>query len=222
MYPRRPLVEHTIHRTAPFPLLSFNLKAVEKKKLKKNLKMIRRIILWAILFVGFCRIEAKAQKSSASIYDHLKAHGLPIGILPKGITEYSVDPTSGFFQINLTAPCDAKFENQFHYDFNISGYLSMGKIGELSGVSQQELFLWFPVKCIRVDDPSSGLIYFDVGVVDKQFSLSLFENPRDCTAADPDDHSWNGLQVALFFIDLLCLVMKLCLCGNVMMWIRLI
>lgn len=159
--------------------------------------MNRRIILWAILLVGLCRIEAKAQASS-SIYDHLKAHGLPIGILPKGITEYYVDPTSGFFQINLTEPCDAKFENQFHYDFNISGYLSMGKIGELSGVSQQELFLWFPVRCIRVDDPSSGLIYFDVGVVDKQFSLSLFEDPRDCTAADPDDHSSNGFQVVYY------------------------
>ncbi|KAF2286434.1 hypothetical protein GH714_016898 [Hevea brasiliensis] len=60
-------------------------------------------------------------------------------------------------------------------------------IGELSGVSQQELFLWFPVKGIRVDVPSSGLIYFDVGVVDKQFSLSLFENPIECTAADPSD-----------------------------------
>ncbi|CAH2046434.1 unnamed protein product [Thlaspi arvense] len=36
---------------------------------------------------------------------------------------------------------------------------------------------------IRVDMPSSGLIYFDVGVVRKQYSLSLFETPRDCVAA---------------------------------------
>lgn len=48
-------------------------------------------------------------------------------------------------------------------------------------MSAQELFLWFPVKGIRVDVPSSGLIYFDVGgVVYKQFSLSLFETPPDC------------------------------------------
>ena len=41
--------------------------------------------------------------------------------------------------------------------------------------------MWFPVKNIRVDVPSSGLIYFDVGgVVFKQFSLSLFETPPDC------------------------------------------
>ncbi|KAJ9169254.1 hypothetical protein P3X46_017464 [Hevea brasiliensis] len=125
--------------------------------------------------------------SQPSIYDHLRQNGLPIGLLPKGITEFSIDPTTGHFQINLTQPCNAKFENQLHYDFNISGLLSFGKIGELSGVSQQELFLWFQVKGIRVDVPSSGLIYFDVGVVDKQFSLSLFENPLECTASDPSD-----------------------------------
>ncbi|WCJ38862.1 hypothetical protein M5689_019898 [Euphorbia peplus] len=119
-----------------------------------------------------------------SIYDHLKTNGLPVGLLPKGISDFSFEPNSGHFQINLTQPCNAKFENQMHYDFNVSGVLSFGNIGGLNGMSQQELFLWFPVKGIRVDVPSSGLIYFDVGVVDKQFSLSLFENPIECTAAD--------------------------------------
>ena len=35
-----------------------------------------------------------------------------------------------------------------------------------------------------MDPVSSGLIHFDVGVADKQLSLSLFESPRDCTAAE--------------------------------------
>ncbi|XWS65188.1 hypothetical protein CRYUN_Cryun05aG0070500 [Craigia yunnanensis] len=126
------------------------------------------------------------QSSPSSIYDHLESNGLPMGLLPKGITDFSIDPDTHLFQV-LTQPCNAKFENQLHYDFNISGVLTFGKIANLSGVLQQELFLWFPVISIRVDDPSSGLINFDVGVVDKQFSLSLFEIPRDCTAVDPDD-----------------------------------
>ncbi|KAI8025944.1 Vesicle-associated membrane protein 714 [Camellia lanceoleosa] len=60
--------------------------------------------------------------------------------------------------------------------------LSYGQIAGLSGISSQDLILWFPVKEIRVDVPSSWLIYFDVGVVYKQFSLSLFESPSDCMA----------------------------------------
>ncbi|XWS42969.1 hypothetical protein CRYUN_Cryun16bG0059600 [Craigia yunnanensis] len=127
------------------------------------------------------------QSSPTSIYDHLERNGLPMGLLPKGITDFSIDPDTHRFQVNLSQPCNTKFENQLHYDFNISGVLSFGKIVNLSGVSQQDLFLWFPVISIRVDDPSSGLINFDVGVVDKQFSLALFESPHDCTAVDPDD-----------------------------------
>ncbi|PON89107.1 hypothetical protein TorRG33x02_149700 [Trema orientale] len=130
---------------------------------------------------------ATSRSPPSTIYDYLKLHGLPIGLFPKGITEFSHDPSTGCFQVLLSQPCNAKFENQVHYDFNVSGTLSFGQIGNLSGVSAQELFLWFPVKGIRVDVPSSGLIYFDVGVVDKQFSLSLFESPPDCTAAEPSD-----------------------------------
>lgn len=118
---------------------------------------------------------------NASIYDVLKEHGLPMGLLPKGVTEFKVDET-GRFEVHLDRACNAKYESELHYDMNVTGNLSYGQIGALSGISAQELFLWFPVKGIRVDVPSSGLIYFDVGVVFKQFSLSLFETPRECMA----------------------------------------
>ncbi|XP_060966505.1 uncharacterized protein LOC115724484 [Cannabis sativa] len=139
------------------------------------------------LFAFLLTFAAATASSPSTIYDYLRLHGLPIGLFPKGITEFSHEPSSGNFQVLLNQPCNAKFENQFHYDFNVSGTLTFGQIGNLSGVTAQELFLWFPVKGIRVDVPSSGLIYFDVGVVDKQFSLSLFESPPDCTAAEPSD-----------------------------------
>ncbi|XVE78183.1 hypothetical protein DITRI_Ditri13aG0123500 [Diplodiscus trichospermus] len=102
-----------------------------------------------------------------------------MGLLPKGITQFDFDDT-GRFEVHLDQACNAKFESELHFDMNVSGTLSYGQIGALSGISAQELFLWFPVKGIRVDVPSSGLIYFDVGVISKQFSLSLFDTPRDC------------------------------------------
>lgn len=134
-------------------------------------------------------LAALAARSEAdgTIYDHLRRFGLPVGLFPKGITDYSVDPATGEFRVSLTQPCIARFENEFHYDLNVTGTLQFGEIGGLSGVSAQELFLWFPVKGIRVDVPSSGVIHFDVGVADKQFSLSLFDSPPDCTAVTPDD-----------------------------------
>ncbi|CAN7005610.1 unnamed protein product [Brassica rapa subsp. trilocularis] len=123
-----------------------------------------------------------------SFYDYLRESGLPAGIVPKGVTNFSIDVKTGRFTVALPVPCDAKFENQFHFDYNISGVLSDGRIGNLSGVTQKELFLWFAVRGIHVDPVSSGLIHFDVGVADKQLSLSLFESPRDCTAAEYEHH----------------------------------
>lgn len=129
--------------------------------------------------------KKKKAAETTTVYEALKAHGLPMGLLPKGVKEFDIDD-DGNFQVHLDQACNAKFESELHYDRNVSGTLSYGKIAALSGISAQELFLWFPVKGIRVDIPSSGLIYFDVGVVFKQFSLSLFESPPDCVAVRTD------------------------------------
>ena len=105
-----------------------------------------------------------------------------MGLLPKGITNFTFDD-SGRFEVHLDQACNSKFENEFHYDRNVSGTLTYGQINGVSGISAQDLFMWFTVKEIRVDIPSTGLIYFDVGVVHKQFSLSSFDTPRDCLVA---------------------------------------
>ncbi|CAN1342663.1 hypothetical protein LINPERPRIM_LOCUS39535 [Linum perenne] len=124
--------------------------------------MTRIQSLVSLSFLLLLILSNSAQADSSSIYEILKARGLPV---------------------HLDQACNAKYESEIHYDRNVSGTISYGRIESLSGISAQELFLWFPVKGIRVDVPSSGLIYFDVGVVLKQFSLSLFETPRDCAAS---------------------------------------
>eukprot|EP01018_Ginkgo_biloba_P006804 Gb_22512 [translate_table: standard] len=140
----------------------------------------RFLVGFLILAVGLTEASSLASnENDQTIYDVLHMNGLPIGLLPKDVKNYTVD-TEGNFQVYLDKPCFAKFENQVHYEKIIKGNLSYGQIGGLSGIAAQELFLWFPVKGIRVDIPSSGLIYFDVGVVYKRFSLSLFETPPDC------------------------------------------
>ncbi|XP_068667064.1 uncharacterized protein [Aristolochia californica] len=145
---------------------------------------------FSLLFLFLLAPSLSAPSSSSSgtsfssIYDVLKSQGLPMGLLPKGIKDFVVDE-KGHFEVHLDRSCNAKFENEVHYERNVSGDISYGQIGAMSGISAQELFLWFPVKGIRVDIPSSGIIYFDVGVIFKQFSLSLFETPPDCKVTDP-------------------------------------
>lgn len=133
-----------------------------------------------ILTLTLSILTITTRSQSTSIYDILESYSLPIGLFPKGITNFTINPSNGRFQVFLQQSCDAEFESTVRYDWNVSGTIRVGQLGELSGIAAQELFLWFPVKGIRVDIPSSGLIYFDVGVVFKQFSVSSFESPRDC------------------------------------------
>uniref|UniRef100_A0A7N0U5T1 Uncharacterized protein n=1 Tax=Kalanchoe fedtschenkoi TaxID=63787 RepID=A0A7N0U5T1_KALFE len=127
-----------------------------------------------VLLAGVLSVFAasSAAQSSDSFYSLLRAHGLAIGLVPQNITNFTLYETSGRFEVYLDRSCSAKFESEVHYETNVTGTLTYGQIGGLSGMSAQELFLWFPVKGIRVDVPTTGLIYFDVGgVVSKQFSL---------------------------------------------------
>ncbi|KAM7496289.1 hypothetical protein LguiA_020703 [Lonicera macranthoides] len=133
-------------------------------------------------FLLLFSILSISNSEELSIYEILRSRGLPMGLFPKGIKEFSFNET-GKFEVHLDQACNAKFESELHYERNISGTMRLGQIDGLSGILAQDLFLWFPVKEIRVDIPSSGVIYFDVGVVSKQFSLSSFETPRDCLAA---------------------------------------
>ncbi|XP_010552012.1 PREDICTED: uncharacterized protein LOC104822466 [Tarenaya hassleriana] len=130
-----------------------------------------------------------------SIYEILRANELPMGLLPNGVKEFSVDGKTGEFSVYLNQACNAKYESELHYEANVTGTLGFGWISGLSGISAQELFLWFPVKGIRVDVPSSGVIYFDVGVVRKQYSMSMFETPRDCVAVRGEDEIWGENKI---------------------------
>ncbi|XP_057519651.1 uncharacterized protein LOC130800224 [Amaranthus tricolor] len=134
------------------------------------------LIIWVFMI-----IIVKSETSSKSIYQVLESKGLPSGLFPKGISNFTIDD-DGNFRVYLNEACEAKFESEIHYEKDVSGQISFGQIGNLTGIEAQDLFLWFPVKGIRVDIPSSGVIYFDVGVVHKQFSVSLFDTPRDCVA----------------------------------------
>lgn len=117
--------------------------------------------------------------SHSSIHDLLRSKGLPPGLLPKEIKSYNL-LENGTLEVFLDGPCLTKFENRVYFDSVVRANLSYGSLIGVVGLSQEELFLWLPVKDIIVDDPTSGLILFDIGVAHKQLSLSLFEDPPDC------------------------------------------
>ncbi|XP_057764703.1 uncharacterized protein LOC130985650 isoform X2 [Salvia miltiorrhiza] len=136
--------------------------------------MLHRIII-SVSVIVLCWTTA-----SGSIHELLRSRGLPAGLFPKnGVKSYELSE-DGLLQVFLESPCVAKLETRISFESVVRANLSYGGLMGVEGLSQEELFLWLPVKDIIVYDPSSGLILFDIGLAHKQMSLSLFEDPPLC------------------------------------------
>ncbi|KAJ6886999.1 hypothetical protein NC651_027370 [Populus alba x Populus x berolinensis] len=136
------------------------------------------------IVVSFCTLSlvfifSPQLSFSSSIHDLLISKGLPAGLLPKEVKSYTMSE-DGYLEVFLDGPCLTRYENRVLFESVVRANLTYLSLSGVVGLSQEELFLWLPVKDITVDDPRSGLILFDIGVAHKQLSLSLFEDPPNC------------------------------------------
>ncbi|CAO2836001.1 unnamed protein product [Amaranthus hypochondriacus] len=122
--------------------------------------------------------------SSITVHELLKKKGLPAGLLPKEVKSYEFNDENGLLEVFLDGPCLTKFENRVLFESVVRANLTYGELMGVEGLTQEELFIWLPVKEITVFDPKSGIILFDIGMAQKQLSLSLFEDPPSCKQQD--------------------------------------
>ncbi|XP_028761797.1 uncharacterized protein LOC114720322 [Neltuma alba] len=139
------------------------------------------LLFAVLLFISLASLSSSSSSfsSSPSIHDLLRSKGLPAGLLPEEVKSYTLSE-DGLLEVFLQGPCLTKYENRVLFESVVRANLTYGSLIGVEGLSQEELFLWLPVKDIIVDDPKSGLILFDIGVAHKQLSLSLFEDPPHC------------------------------------------
>ncbi|KAL5196979.1 hypothetical protein ABZP36_000491 [Zizania latifolia] len=141
------------------------------------------IPLLGLLLLATPQLAVSRAAPADTIHALLRTHGLPGGLLPRGVESYSLDEANGLLEARLSAPCYAKYDDGdlAFFDTVVRGNLSFGALRGVEGLSQEELFVWLPVKGIVVTDPSSGVILFDIGYAHKRLSRSLFEEPPECT-----------------------------------------
>ncbi|WJX50862.1 hypothetical protein P8452_37110 [Trifolium repens] len=137
------------------------------------------VFLFLSLLILLSSKLSPSSSSSSSIHDLLRSKGLPAGLLPEEIKSYTFSE-NGHLEVFLESPCLTKYENRVYFEQVITANLTYGSLIGVEGLQQEELFVWLPIKDIIVDDPSSGLILFDIGLAYKQLSFSLFEVPPHC------------------------------------------
>ncbi|KAK4380262.1 hypothetical protein RND71_002124 [Anisodus tanguticus] len=117
--------------------------------------------------------------ANTTVYQILTKYSLPQGILPNSVKAYTLSE-DGTFEVVLEKPCYVEFEYLVYYAEKISGKLSIGSITELGGIQVKRFLFWLNVNEIRVDFPSSGSIYFQVGIINKKLDVKQFETVHTC------------------------------------------
>ncbi|KAI3688244.1 hypothetical protein L1987_81955 [Smallanthus sonchifolius] len=135
---------------------------------------------------------ALTASATPTIYDIVNQFGFPSGIIPDSVASYSTAPSDGdsyTFSISLKKPCYVKYDYLVHFDTEITGKITYGKITDLKGLQAQSFWFWLNIDEIKVDGSS---LQFTLGLVTVKSDISLFvEIPtcKDKALADCDKSS---------------------------------
>jgi hypothetical protein len=91
---------------------------------------VASVLAWTLLLLLLCGATAAAVKDIKSVYDDLTDYGLPIGLLPDSVINYSLS-ADGKFTVELEEPCYAKFQEQvscFFFFFFFFFSLSLSRL----------------------------------------------------------------------------------------------
>ncbi|CAM8968599.1 hypothetical protein QQ045_004982 [Rhodiola kirilowii] len=135
------------------------------------------------IFTLSCGLIAAAttavRSESLTAYQLLQDYNFPAGLLPKGITHYDLNNSTGQFHAYLNGTCSFSLEGsyQLKYKSTIGGTLSKNKLTNLSGVSVKVFFVWLNiVEVVRDGDEIS----LSVGIASANFPADNFEECPQC------------------------------------------
>ncbi|KAM7469865.1 hypothetical protein LguiA_008048 [Lonicera macranthoides] len=123
--------------------------------------------------------SASSDDKNLTAYDIIQLYNFPIGILPKGITGYDLDESTGKFSAYLDGTCSFSIEGSYKlsYKSTIKGKISKNKLSNLEGVKVKILFLW--VDIVEVERKGDDL-EFSVGIASAGFSIDNFDESPQC------------------------------------------
>ncbi|XP_015692964.1 uncharacterized protein LOC102721167 [Oryza brachyantha] len=132
-----------------------------------------------------------------SAYEMLERFGFPRGILPEGVTGYTLRPSSGEFEVYLGGtediPCEFEVDGGYRltYQRRIYGRVSGGSISDLHGVTVRVFFMNWGIDRVVMADAAHLMFY--VGPLSQSFSADSFDESPRCRYR----HSGGAIAVAV-------------------------
>ncbi|KAK9146736.1 hypothetical protein Sjap_006639 [Stephania japonica] len=137
--------------------------------------------LITLLSLSSSAINGAGASASPSAYDVVEKFNFPKGILPVGVTGYSLSE-NGQFDVFLNSDCEFKIDEEgctLYYKRKISGKLGFGSLTELQGVSVKVVFVWIGIS--EVDNRGGDELNFYVGPLSASFPLQNFNESPQCS-----------------------------------------
>lgn len=142
---------------------------------------MKSLVLLLLSLLPLFTISSSAVTSppSLSVYDILRSYNFPPGLLPKGATDYTLDPTTGDFTVSFDGTCSFTLPSSYslRYKSQISGRISEGRLRDLKGISVKVLFIW--INIVEVQRRGDEL-EFSVGIASTDFPVVNFEEIPQC------------------------------------------
>ncbi|XP_073152628.1 uncharacterized protein At5g01610-like [Henckelia pumila] len=123
-------------------------------------------------------IAAAAGDSSITVYEVLESYDFPVGLLPKGVTSYELDSSTGDFEVHLEKTCKFTIQGyDLKYSTKVTGTISSKKIKNLKGIQVKILFFWINIVEVTMDGED---LYLSVGIASATFPVDNFEESPQC------------------------------------------
>ncbi|XP_054802094.1 uncharacterized protein At5g01610-like [Prosopis cineraria] len=135
-------------------------------------------ILFLLSLVISSSVASASNDDSLSAYQVLQRYNFPVGLLPRGVTGYELDRSTGRFKAFLNGSCSFKIESyDLKYQSTITGVITQGSLSSLQGVKVKILILWVNIISVtRIDDE----LQFSVGIASADFDVSNFYESPAC------------------------------------------
>ncbi|KAL1544957.1 hypothetical protein AAHA92_21740 [Salvia divinorum] len=138
-----------------------------------------RIIIIYLSAILLCVSAHKHPNKPNSPYEAMQQYKFPAGLLPEGVTSYTLNESSGEFSAHLNGSCSFTLENSYELQYKpvIKGLISQGWLKKLSGVSVKVVLLWLDVVEVKRNGAS---LEFSVGFKSADFPVENFEECPRC------------------------------------------
>ncbi|XP_076951823.1 uncharacterized protein At5g01610-like [Bidens hawaiensis] len=139
------------------------------------------LILLTLLYFTYAAVS-----KTLTAYEVLEVYGLPVGLLPSGVTSYTLNTNTGEFNVNLGDTCKLSIEGRdLKYTSTISGVISTNKLTKLKGVSIKLMLFWVDIAEVTRNGDE---LDFLVGNILAGFNIDNFEESPQCSSTRMSCH----------------------------------